>query len=143
MLGVYAFVEDKGKVLLTEDVGKPGWKLPGGKVDEGELLEKALSREVREEIGLEVKAVGVVAIGEYVKPGEEHRIRLFFRAKVLAGEISLAIEEVAKYLWVSKEELNMMKEKDFFKDFIYEATRKYLNDDGVLLEDFLITTVRA
>jgi 8-oxo-dGTP diphosphatase len=52
-----------GRVLITqrrEDQPMPlKWEFPGGKIEEGESPEAALRRELREEIGVEVR-VGVV-----------------------------------------------------------------------------------
>lgn len=30
---IYCITENNGAILLTEDEGKPGWKLPGGEVE--------------------------------------------------------------------------------------------------------------
>lgn len=59
---VTAFItNDKGRVLAVHRRGDASdWGLPGGKVDEGETLEQAVIREVKEETGLDlfdVKAV--------------------------------------------------------------------------------------
>ena len=142
VLGVYCVIESEDKILLTEDVGKPGWKLPGGKVDLNETLEAAVKREVEEEVGLKIEPTEIFAIEEYINPVLEHRIRIFVSAKYLSGTIKLADGEVSKSIWVSKEELTNMKESEFFKDFIYKATRKYLSRQGVSLNNFLITTIR-
>jgi 8-oxo-dGTP diphosphatase len=53
-----ALVRRDEKVLLVQQQGpddeRPSWTLPGGAVEEGELLTEALVREVREETGLEI-----------------------------------------------------------------------------------------
>lgn len=47
-----------GLVVLVERANEPkGWALPGGFVDQGECLEEAVLREIKEEIGLEVELV--------------------------------------------------------------------------------------
>jgi ADP-ribose pyrophosphatase YjhB (NUDIX family) len=57
---VVGLVEHAGKLLLIRQQGPrdpaPYWTLPSGKVEEGELLWEALTREMREETGLEVHA---------------------------------------------------------------------------------------
>jgi len=53
---------DDGTILLVRQQGpddpEPKWALPGGVVEPGELLDEALTREVREETGLDVAAIG-------------------------------------------------------------------------------------
>ena len=51
-VGVYALIEQDGKILFTKQWG--GYGIVGGGVDLSETLEDALMREVREETGLEV-----------------------------------------------------------------------------------------
>ena len=53
---------DDGAILLVRqqrpDDPAPTWALPGGVVEAGELLDEALTREMREETGLDVTAIG-------------------------------------------------------------------------------------
>ena len=59
--GVVCYIRDNGRVLLqlkAEDrFGGGWWNAPGGKVADGESLEQAAVREVREETGLAVAAL--------------------------------------------------------------------------------------
>ena len=60
-----AIIRRGNDILLVQQQGEtdpaPVWALPGGVVEEGELLTEALIREVREETGLRVKQVGPLA----------------------------------------------------------------------------------
>lgn len=51
-----ALIDVEGRVLVQErPVGKPMaglWEFPGGKVEDGELMEHALVRELEEELGI-------------------------------------------------------------------------------------------
>jgi 8-oxo-dGTP diphosphatase len=64
-LVVAALIRRGAEVLLVRQQGpddpEPGWALPGGVVEAGELLIDALSREVREETGLTAERVGPIA----------------------------------------------------------------------------------
>jgi len=53
-----ALADEEGRLLLQQrapDRAMAGlWEFPGGKVEEGELPESALVRELREELGIEI-----------------------------------------------------------------------------------------
>ncbi len=64
-LAAVTIIEREGKVLMVRRAGAPGyglWSVPGGYVDQGEVVEQAAAREVWEETGLLVKVEGLVGL---------------------------------------------------------------------------------
>jgi molybdenum cofactor cytidylyltransferase len=69
-VAVVALIEQDGRLLLAQrahDPGKGLWSFPGGFVDRGEQVERALEREVWEETGLQISLGGLLGI--YSRPG--------------------------------------------------------------------------
>ena len=61
-LAVSAVIFREGKMLLLKRAKSPGhgfWSLPGGRVEFGESLHTALTREVDEEAGLKIDIVAL------------------------------------------------------------------------------------
>jgi 8-oxo-dGTP diphosphatase len=86
-----ALADGEGRVLLQRRA--PGramaglWEFPGGKVDEGELPEAALVRELREELGIAVEAEALVPACFASAPvGERHMILLLYLCRRWRGE---------------------------------------------------------
>jgi 8-oxo-dGTP diphosphatase len=113
--GVGAIIFRGTEVLLVKRGRPPAlgkWSIPGGLVELGESLEASVRREVLEEVGLEVKAIDLVAALDRVifDPDgriEYHYILLDFLCEVLAGQLNagtdadecrfVPIEELYRY----------------------------------------------
>jgi ADP-ribose pyrophosphatase YjhB (NUDIX family) len=133
-LSVYAIIQKRGRILLTQDTYKPGWKLPGGGVEARELILEALKREVREEVGLKIRPGRPLLMANWLKKGTSMgRMRIYFVADHARGEIDLTSGEVAKARWFSKRELRELKEDEFLHPRHYhEAVKRYLGKGAMV-----------
>ena len=64
-LAAILVIYQDGRVLMVRRALEPGrwrWSLPGGYVDQGEVVERAAEREALEETGLDVKITGLVGL---------------------------------------------------------------------------------
>ncbi|MGZ4776855.1 MAG: (deoxy)nucleoside triphosphate pyrophosphohydrolase [Oryzihumus sp.] len=72
-LVVGAAIVHRGRVLAARRTAPPEarglWEFPGGKVEPGEAPEAAIVREIREELGCEVRVTGELPGVQPVKPG--------------------------------------------------------------------------
>lgn len=107
---VAVIVDDAERVVLTRRSIAPFeglWVMPGGKIDLGEPIVRALHREVREEIGLDVTVGGLVDVFEHLTPGadNDHFVILYYRCRPVAHELSPNPAEVAEARWVPRAEL--------------------------------------
>ncbi len=105
---VAAVIEREDRRLLIgqrrkNDSSPLKWEFPGGKVREGEAVEAALARELREELGVTLmKSAEIGRVQhQYAASPEELEIR-FFAAKVEGEARPLRFEQIA---WVLPKEL--------------------------------------
>lgn len=106
---VAAIIELEGKIFSTQrgyGEWKDWWEFPGGKIDEGELPEEALRREIREELATEIEVGERFTTVEYDYP-KFHLTMHCYMCKVVSGKLELLEHVAAK--WLSKEELNTVK----------------------------------
>ena len=82
--------ENKLLLMKHKNLGKTGslWAPPGGGMEYGESAEEALKREFREETHLDIEVVEFLFVHEYLDP-PLHGIELFFRVKIVDGELGL------------------------------------------------------
>lgn len=82
---VRAIVQNKEKILVCQKIGKNYYFFPGGHVESNESANKALSRELKEELGLKIKRCSLIGILEHSFTEEgikHHEINLVFEATV-------------------------------------------------------------
>ncbi|MDL2206684.1 (deoxy)nucleoside triphosphate pyrophosphohydrolase [Eubacteriales bacterium OttesenSCG-928-N13] len=105
---VAAIVMRDGKILITGQekpiYGGFLWEFPGGKLEAGESPEQALSRELKEELGIDAHATRVYDVVRHIY---EHNGRdvlvLFYLAELPKGEPNAL--EGQQIAWVSPQEL--------------------------------------
>ncbi|HIW20925.1 MAG TPA: (deoxy)nucleoside triphosphate pyrophosphohydrolase, partial [Candidatus Dorea intestinavium] len=98
---VVAAVIKKGNKIFATQRGygdlKGGWEFPGGKIESGETPQKALVREIREELNTKIE------VGEFIETVDFdyetfHLTMHCFICEVLEGELELLEHSAAKWL---------------------------------------------
>jgi 8-oxo-dGTP diphosphatase len=115
-LGVGAVViNDKNEILvIKERVSTLGYKLPGGHIDNGEMISTAVQREVFEETGIDVVFESIISLGHFY-PHQFHKSNLYIIciAKPKTSEINIQdTHEIIDAKWID--------------------VNKYLEDEDVL-----------
>jgi len=101
-----AIIEKDGAVLIArrKKAGRFGgvWEFPGGKLEPGESPEECLTRELREELGIDV-TVGP-CLGSFVYHSSFLAIELVaYQVSILAGELILRDHDEVR--WAQRNEL--------------------------------------
>lgn len=112
VVGVGSVVWRDDRVLLIRRGQPPRvdeWSLPGGRQELGETVAEAARREVREETGLEVEVLDVVAVVDLIDRDDAGRIRFHYTlidvlAEWRAGEAQ-AGDDAAAVAWTTLDEL--------------------------------------
>lgn len=107
---VACILDEEQRVLLTRRCIPPfcgRWVMPGGKIDHGESILSALHREVREEVGIEVRIEGLIDVFEHIGVGErgDHFVILYYRATPLSLDLHPNGEECTEALWADPQSL--------------------------------------
>lgn len=104
-----AIITNKDTVLITRDhLDEHTWELPGGRLNIDEEPKNGLSRELFEELGVDVVVGDIVYVEQFFHERAQERHLLITYHATLADPtqvFTLSPEEVAEIAWVTKEEL--------------------------------------
>jgi 8-oxo-dGTP diphosphatase len=112
LVGVGAIIIERDRVALVKRGHAPlqgKWSIPGGVLEVGETLRKAVVREALEETGLTVEPGELLGVFERVVPDElgkmrYHYVLIDFLCRTNAGEL-LAGDDAEEVAWFRREEL--------------------------------------
>jgi len=105
-----SIIEDSdGKILLVKSPKWHNkWTFPGGHIEPGEGIEEAILREAKEEVGLKLESLGIIAYGELIGSADYHRPAHFIYfdifCKTDSKDIKLDNMELTDYVWVKPEQ---------------------------------------
>ncbi|MGE8207019.1 NUDIX hydrolase [Heyndrickxia sp. NPDC080065] len=101
---VLLFDENNEKILMVKNKGIKSsyFTLPGGAVEDGETLEEAAIREVKEETGVNVEISGIFTVSEaFFEERGHHTIIFTFFGKIVGGEINISLpDEIEEITWM-------------------------------------------
>ena len=117
-----SFIKYKDKFLLAYSPIFKVWRVPGGRVEFGEKLKETLSREIKEELKINITEPIFLGYGEdnqynYNLKHDTSRLVMYFLVNT-KKPISLDKNEFSKYKWLTWSELKKHKNKeDSLRDF--------------------------
>jgi 8-oxo-dGTP diphosphatase len=126
VLAVGAVVVDHDRLLLVRRGRGPAagaWSVPGGRVEGGESLPEAVTRELREETGLE-GVCGPLLWWVEILGDEGHFVILDFEVTIVGGDQLVAGDDAAEAAWVELHEVAEMA--------LVDGLAELLHDHGII-----------
>ncbi len=132
-LGVGAVViNDKNEILvIKERVSNLGYKLPGGHIDNGELISTTLEREVLEETGIIVKFESIISLGHFY-PHQFHKSNLYVLCIAKAKTYEINIQDTHEIIDAKWIDVNSYLEDKTVLDYSKAIIITALEDKGFI-----------
>lgn len=120
-VSVHGFIKNGDKFLITQrpsddDFMPMFWDTPGGTIEFGEKTIDALTREIKEESGLNVKIGKILYCFDHLSNPSRHQFTLVYECEYLGGEINLDPKEHQSFQWVTLDEAEKIDNKIAFLD---------------------------
>ena len=128
LIAVGVLVIDKDKALIIKRGEEPNkflWSIPGGLVEIGEELEEAAIREVKEEMGINIKIEKMIGIFNCINRNKNeikyHYVIIDYIAREFTGSIKTN-KEILDFKWMKFNELHNYEltntTRELFREFI-------------------------
>lgn len=136
-LDTRAAIFDNRKILLVKE-GNGKWSLPGGWVDVNQSIKSNIIKEVKEEAGLDVKAVRLIALqdrNKHNKPIYAYGVcKVFVLCEIIGGCFSPNIETVESKFY-GLDEIPLLAEDKNNTEQIEMCFNAYQNEKWEVLFD--------
>ncbi|MBI4018242.1 MAG: NUDIX domain-containing protein [Candidatus Aenigmarchaeota archaeon] len=101
-VGVGCLIIEGGRILLGKRKGSHGdgqWSDFGGHLEHGETFESCIKRELKEEIGIEVKNLKMLCVSNVIRGGA-HYVDIEFAGKIKSGKPRIVEhEKIGEIRW--------------------------------------------
>jgi mutator protein MutT len=131
IVGVGAVIIQDGRILLEKRKNEPGkgkWSVPGGLVELGENVEQTVTREVKEETGLEVEKPEHIDVVDNIIRDESGKVKYHFVIidyfMRLKGGTLKAASDAEELKWVSLSDVEKYDLTKTFRAFFQRNRQK-------------------
>ena len=106
---ITAIITNKNKFLILKrspsmEIHPNKWSFPGGKLEKGEDIYDCLSRELKEETGLEIQPeLQYISDYTYERPNKDWTLGFCFLVTSESNQVKLS-SEFTDYKWITKSE---------------------------------------
>ena len=140
-LGVGAVViNSKNEILLIKEIIRNEYyKLPGGHIDDAEMISQALSREVFEETGVVAEFEKIISLGHFY-PHQFHKSNLYVLCLAKPKSLKIDVkdkEEISEAIWL---DLDEMFKRDDIHDYTKTIVKSALSGQGLYKSETPILT---
>jgi 8-oxo-dGTP pyrophosphatase MutT (NUDIX family) len=126
-VGLKAFIEREGKLLVVRESNGGKWEVPGGRIDVGEeelAMHDILRREIDEELGKDFQLTMGEPFTSWIRPWTPPKTGLVYltgyRCSYVSGEIIISHEHT-ETRWIAKTDIDMIEWAPGYK----EAAQKF------------------
>jgi nucleoside triphosphatase len=127
-VGAFIF-NAKGELLLLQSHKWPGhYVIPGGHVELGERLEEALTREAKEETGLDVHSLEFINFQQFIYDPAfwKHRHFIFFDFACRTDSTDVQLNDEAEgHVWVEPHQALTMELDTYTRTSVEEYLKKH------------------
>lgn len=129
---VLAVIRQNGKYLMTlrvandpEDKGYLGfWQIPGGGWQIGETMEQAVTREAKEELGVDIEIIQKIpVIFDSMRNDWHGKLNCFLCRMKDSNQKIVLNEEASEYKWFTFDEIKKLKSFPANNSIIQEAEK--------------------